>query len=416
MKKEYVKKLINAYDSLQHFYFSNEKGELNYEDKPYMNMLELLYTIFCEYEFFSEDLLEYAVISYLRQKDKPQETNENAIEEFIKYIINIFDINKQKHFLVFPLQGSGIKSDVAFSNFYILKEKNEEALLNQISEITNMGYCDVRDFFRHTKNSRSQDFLKSNMMIIEIDNQTYTVKGSAYQMAQTAINILKLIHSAFEMESSIFRKTELCVKKNSHVAIISKDSWRCGHGFKWNANLQCKLDVDFIAEKKHQKTFSKMFDLLFFKRNDQLNRLFINAFGLFEKATIQRTEFCEYEISLLLYLTALESLFTEGKNEKRLRIAAIVPRVIHVDPAQITELAEKLDVLYMQRNNFLHAGKVGHYKRIDIALEQLEQTVAKAILKILEMDDIIYVEDNESRLSAWNKYTDNIFKNIILGK
>ncbi len=416
MKKDYINKLIKAYDSLQYFYFSNEKDELDFEDKPYINMLELLYSKFYEYEFFSEDLLEYAVISYLKQQDKPQETNENTIKEFIEYIINIFDINKQKHFLIFPLQGSGINCDVSFSNIHILKEKGEEVLLDQISEITDMSYYDVRDFFRHTQNSRSKDFLKSNIMIIEIENQTYNVKHSAYLMAQSAINILKLIHSAYEMESSIFRKSELHVKRNSHVAIISKDSWRCGHGFNWNANLQCKLDIDFIAEKKHQETFSKMLNLLFSKSNDQLNRLFINAFGLFEKATIQRTEFCEYEISLLLYLTALESLFTEGKNEKRLRIAAIVPRVLYDDGAKITELAEKLEILYMQRNNFLHAGEFFHYKRIDITLEQLEQTVAKIILKILTIDDIIYARENESNLKAWNKYTDNIFKNIILGK
>lgn len=416
MKKDYMNRLIKAYDSLQHFYFSNEKDELDYEDKLYMNMLELLYSKFQEYEFFSEDLLEYAVISYLKEIDKIQEVNENTIDKLIKYIVNIFETNKQKHFLIFPLQGSGIKKDISFSNFYILKEKKEEELLNQISEIADISYYHVRDFFRHTQKSRSQDFLKSNMMIIEVNNQTYTVKSSAYQMAYSAINIFKLIHSAFEMESSMFRKSKLHVKKNNHVAIISKDSWRCGHGCNWNANLQCKLDIDFIADKRYQEIFSKMFDLLFSKKNDELNKLFINAFGLFGKASLQRTEFCEHEISLLLYITALESLFTEGKNEKRLRIAAIVPRVLHDDHAQITKLAEELELLYSQRNDFLHAGKFARYNRIDIVLEQLDQTVAKVILKILVIDEIISVKEKENRLSVWNKYVDNIFKNIILGK
>lgn len=72
-------------------------------------------------------------------------------------------------------------------------------------------------------------------MIIKVENQTENVDRTAYQMAQFAVYIFKIIHSAYSMESSIFRMAERWEEENSHVAIWAKDNWRCGHGFSWNA-------------------------------------------------------------------------------------------------------------------------------------------------------------------------------------
>ena len=165
-----------------------------------------------------------------------------------------FEINKEKHYLIFPLQGSGLKKDISFSKFHILKEKSEEELHTQISDITSIDKKAVIDFLEHTKNSRSKGFLKSNIMIIEVENQTENVRYSAYQLAQYSVNFLFLIHSAFGMKSSSFRKPEIWRDENRHVAILSKAVGDVGMGIAGMHTLQCKLDIDFMEEDKYQKS------------------------------------------------------------------------------------------------------------------------------------------------------------------
>lgn len=405
------KKIDACYQSLQNYYLKNNKQELGFDDKPFINLLDLLYPIIRKHPYFSNDFFASAVELYLEKKVKV----EDDLDELLIYIENHFNINKDEHFLIFPLQGSGLNKDISFSNFHLLSEKNEEEILQQISIITQIEYNAVKDFLDHTKKSRSKDFLKSNIMIIKVENQTQNVDRSAYQMAQFAVYLFKLIHSAYGMESSIFRMAEGWEEENSHVAILAKDNWRCGHGFSWNAHLKCKIDIDFMSEEKYQRIFGFLFDTVTKKEKDILTDKFINALILYGKANVQNSEYRDTDLAILLYITALESLLTEGRNEKRLRLSAIVPRIINCEEKNITEISVLLEKLYTSRNNFLHAGQSSYYSRRDEDIEYLEKITALVILRCFELDKSIDGVE-ERRTKAWSKYVDNIFMDLILGK
>ncbi len=404
------KKIENAYKDLQHYYLKNEDRVIGLDDKPFYNLLELLYPLFSENPYYSDDCLVSALSAYVRRKNSV----DDDLNELIEYINTIFDINKEKHFLVFPLQGSGLKRDIFFSSFYLIKEKDENDIIKQMSEITNIDIQTVRDFLRHTQQSRSKDFLKSNIMIIEVENQTENVNRLAYQSAQFSVDIFKLMHSAFGIKSSIFRMGEIWGKENSHVAILSKDNWRQGYGFSWKAQLQCKIDLDFMENKENQELFCSLFDKITKSKSDSLTNKFINAFMLYGKATVQKSKYRDADLALLLYITAVESLLTEGFNEKRLRISAIVPRLIDYKDKSVSEVSKNLERLYLSRNNFLHAGQSSFLTRRDDEMEFLDRVTALVLLKCFELDETIPV-NGEKRTSLWTKYIDGIFKNIIFG-
>lgn len=407
-----VRKKIDAcYQSLQNYYLKNNKKKLDFDDKPFINLLDLLYPIIRKHPYFSNDFFASAVELYLEKKVEVADD----LDELLLYIENHFNINKDEHFLIFPLQGSGLNKDISFLNFHLLSEKNEAEILQQISEITQIEYNGVKDFLDHTQKSRSKDFLKSNIMIIKVENQTENVDRTAYQMAQFAVYIFKIIHSAYGMESSIFRIAERWEEENSHVAILAKDNWRCGHGFSWNAHLKCKIDIDFMAEEKYQRIFGFLFDTVTKKENDILTNKFINALILYGKADVQNSEYRDTDLAILLYITALESLLTEGRNEKRLRLSAIVPRIINCEGKNITEISILLEKLYTSRNNFLHAGQSSYYSRRDEDIEYLEKITARVILRCFELGKSIDGV-GERRTKAWSKYVDNIFMDLILGK
>ena len=418
MDAKQKKKIIAAYKDLLQFYFKTGRREPDLDDKPFTNFLDLIHPILLKHKFYCNDIFLSSINWHLEGLSSlPSNVDEQQLDNVIEHINKNFEINKEKHYLIFPLQGSGLKKDISFSKFHILKEKSEEELHTQISDITSIDKKAVIDFLEHTKNSRSKGFLKSNIMIIEVENQTENVRYSAYQLAQYSVNFLFLIHSAFGMKSSSFRKPEIWRDENRHVAILSKDGWRCGHGHSWDAHLQCKLDIDFMEEDKYQQIFDKLFSS--FALRIELNNLaykFINLFVLYSRGIVQRKIHHDDSLALLLFITALESLITEGQQEKRLRLAVIIPKLITIDGMTSFELATMIDELYKDRNNFVHAGQTPSYSYKNNKLETLERVTALMILKYFEVDSLLDVSLGQTRVKAWTEYLNELFNSIIFGK
>ncbi|MPM90730.1 hypothetical protein SDC9_137852 [bioreactor metagenome] len=344
----------------------------------------------------------------------PNSISEIDIEDIIEYVKTIFTINKGVHYIIFPLQGSSLKRDIWFSRYHILVCKKEDALLDQIASITSIDKSDVKQFLEHTKRSRSRDFLKSNIMIIEVENQTGNVRDSAYQLAQNCVDVLSLLQTAYGIEVSVFTKVECLEAENRHVAILSKDGWRCGHGYNWNAHLQCKIDLDFMDDILYQTKFAKLYESITIRKNsDELSYKFINAFRLFSRGLVQRKLQGDEALAMLLYFTSLESLITESQQEKRLRLAAILPKLVDGYGYSSRELSTTIDELYKQRNDFVHAGRVPSFSFEDKKLECLERVTALMILKYLDIDTMIELKSGQTRLCAWDNYLDKIFKDII---
>lgn len=414
MESAQSNKITQIYSALVHYYFKEGQREPDFDDKPFINLLDILFPIVREHKYFDDDLYMFAIITNLNSLKEIPDSFEGLVDQLIQHIFAIFDINKDVHYLIFPLQGSGLKNDINFSNFHFLTCKKELLLIKQISTITGIEISAVKDFLQHTKTSRSPDFLKDNILIIKIENQTSYVNRRSYRIAQHIIYFLYTIHIGYGMESSIFREAEGFTQDNSHVAILSQDGWRCGHGFDWNAHLKCKIDIDFLTEERYQSLFCKLYTAFEIGEDaDELTNKFLNALILVNRGLQQRKTSRDDSLALLLYLTAAESLLTESQQEKRLRLSATLSRIVSIDGFSSANLAKNIDKLYRKRNNFVHAGEISYFSYEDDALKILEQAVAQLVLKYFEIDLLIKKEPGELRSTAWNKYVDNMFNDII---
>ena len=418
MDAQQKKRIIARYKELLQFYFRTGRKEPDFEDKPFVNFLDLLYPILKGHKFYCNDIFVSSIVWHLEGlSELPSDITEKQLDDIIEHISKNFDINKEMHYLIFPLQGSGLKSDISFSRFHMLTEKSEADMIKQISDITSIDETEAASFLEHTKKSRSKDFLKSNIMIIEAENQTENIRLSAYQLAQHSVHFLFLIHSAFGMKSSIFRTADIWEEENKHVAILSKDGWRCGHSYQWNAHLQCKLDLDFMGEEKYQKIFDNLFNAFALNNDkDDLSYKFMNLFVLYSRGIVQRRIQHDDSLALLLFITALESLITEGQQEKRLRLAAIIPKLVSVDGIAAFELATIIDELYKDRNNFVHAGQTPQFSYENNKLDILERITALMILKYFEVDGLLDASPGQNRLNAWTEYLNRVFNSIIFGE
>lgn len=411
------KALASKIHDLTHYYFGRDRPELSFDDKPFTNLLEVLYPIVRTYDYFGDDLFISTVLWYIENLDSIPQDMDKQPQILLDNIKDGFIINKGLHYLVFPLQGSKLKSDISFSNFHMLSEKKEDEMMTQISNITHIKQETVVESLEHTKKSRSRDFLQSNIMIIRVEDQTENVQQTAYSCAQCAVDSMLLIYLAFGMQSSPFVTIgEMWEKKNRHVAILSEDGWRRGHGHSWDANLQCKIDLSFMADTKFQSIFCNLYNTFALKEScDELSYLFLNAFMLFSRAYIQKNVNKDDALSLLLYITALESLITDNQYEKKLRLCVIIPRIIKINGLNQPEMSRLLRELYMKRNSFVHAGKNPRFDYHDTQLDTLERMVAVLLLEYFEIDKKLKLAADQTRLSAWRNYLDEVFNTAIYG-
>lgn len=418
MDPKQKERILNLYKALLQFYFKSERKEPDLDDKPFTNLLDSLYPVLSSHKYYCNELFMSSIVWYLEDmRELPDPINEQQVDKLIKCIKETFEINKGIHFLIFPLQGSSLQQDISFSKFHIITKKDESAIIEQISGITGIDKVEVKNLLTHTQKSRSEDFLKSNIMLIEIEDQTETVDGSAYKLAQYSVDFFMLIHSAFGMEYNVLHRAGILEHENKHVAILSKDRWRCGHGTSQDAHLQCKIDLDFMKEEQYQKIFSSLFDSFALKNKaDDLTYKFINSFLLFSRGMIQRKVRHDDSLALLLYITALESLITEGQQEKRIRLAVIVPQIICVEGVPSFKLAKIINELYKMRNNFVHAGQAAFFSYEDEGLNLLERITALTLLKYFDADSFMDVTKEQTRINAWMNYINNKFDSIIFGE
>jgi len=282
-------------------------------------------------------------------------------------------------------------------------------------------YEKCADMFEHTKNSRSRDFFKHNLLLIKIEDQTSHVKSKAITIAIRTIYLMHVLYWTQNTTEDVFfsikKLSSNFLEENHHVVIMSNDEWRCGHGNSFNGVPKCQIDLQFLEVEENQTTFSHLFTEFFLNPGDELTRRFVNSLILLNRGF--HFEFKnDNDLATLLYTTSAEALLTEQKNEKRLRFAAILSKLIHIEGKTRLEIANILDSVYYKRNDFVHAGKSPFYEYREDEEDDLTFTriaISKLILKYSEIDTLLSTQSKGSRSKKWDSYVDQLFKALIFG-
>lgn len=421
------KRLKTLYESLVQYYFSVNQREMTYQDRPYINFLSCINEYVTKSNYYDSDLMEIVVDRHLAgMTSKPKQFNFAMVKQLIDKILRTFEINVEEHYIVLPIPRAGLEKTISFGNFYIIpRGLNRSEKINAISEITGIEMDDLSFDFQHTETSRSPDFLMHNLFVIKIKNQTSYVGYNAEKIAKYCIYILRTIYFSEiqginETSLSIFRNPYV-YRENGHIAILSKDDWRKRHSPIW-FEAECDFDIDFIGEEKYQRLFEKFVSEFIFNREiDELAITFLNGIILFNRSYEQKFT-NDDSLKLLLLITAGESLLTQTKNEKKLRLTALLSRLVKVDKCKPHQIAKIVQELYLKRNDFVHAGKKVYlpYKSEEEGLNELRvlrHAIAKLLVNYIEIyKDEIKSEVNEKRYNKWLDFLDKTFEKVITGE
>lgn len=415
----------NCYNLLQYYFNSGtDKPELNYECKPFMNLVQAVWDDVCSSDYADPDITLFIIENHILEL----KTAPSDVSEFYSSLVNLvktsFEQNKGEHFVIIPLHGSKLNKQITFGDkmFYLIpSEENEKTLFSNLSNIMSIEYEKCADMFEHTKKSRSRDFFKHNLLLIKIEDQTSHVKSKAITIAIRTIYLMHVLYWTQNTTEDVFFSMKKLsydfLEENHHVVIMSNDEWRCGHGNSFNGVPKCQIDLQFLEVEENQTTFSHLFTEFFLNPDDELARRFVNSLILLNRGFHFELK-NDDDLATLLYTTSAETLLTEQKNEKRLRFAAILSKLICIEGKTRLEIANILDSVYHKRNDFVHAGKSPFYEYREDEEDDLTFTriaISKLILKYNEIDTLLSTQSKGSRSKRWDSYVDKIFKALIFG-
>ena len=410
MDKSKVNKL---YEDAWQFMRKKNRAELNLDDKSYMNLVSVLYENVKDNPLLCEDIILSCTDRFLNDDFGKNKIDKNRGENLIQKIIETFELNKKIHYLLIPINGARLSTDIHFAPFHFIngdeKEKEEK-----IQQITRLDKHKIHWFIDHIKKSRSQDFMMPPLLVLQIDNVNSNVYRSASIIAQRIFQIIKLMVYKLETKEDIYELATNWYKDNHHVAIIGEEDWQFGHGHWWNL-IQCKYSLDFLAELNNQNEFVHLAQVFVFNSyRDELYCKFSNALELFEKSLEQYENYKDTTLSMMLLFSAAESLLTENDNEKRLRLSVIWPRLVTITGKEQKELCILIRDSYEKRNNFVHAGNI-IYDSEKEEMRVLHQMLAKLIIQYLPPNawENTGCEPSQKDITKWIKYVRNIFMEAI---
>lgn len=401
--------LKKFYNAAWHYMKRSERDTLDLDDRVYMNLLDAVYKKVKDNELFCYDIMCSCVDRFLAEDYKCDNLNEGRVEELLKNIIDTFELNKKTHYLLIPFNGGRLEKDIYFGNYSFIIG-NEDKKIHKIADLTGYDQFELKTFIEHTKRSRSKHFMEHPLLVLKIENVNSNVYYNSAYLAKLSFMVLKLMIYSTETENTLFNLVANHYEDNYHVAIIGDENWQYGHG-NWHNLINFKYSLDFMESKENQRLFLKLMDSFAFSNDkNDLYHKFLNALELFEKSLEQEENYKETTLSYMLLFAAAESLLTEGKNEKKLRLSVIWPRLVSISKSECTskELGALIREKYDLRNEFVHAGSVIKPDE-GCDLRILHQMLAKLIMKYIDDSWV----DNNKGLESWENYIKSTFEDAV---
>ncbi len=418
-------KLVSIFNAFANYSLKSGTFDYEYEDKPFQNLYNALYRIKEIQENFDLDILMHGVQKAIttRFQETPITIEEDIIEKILDEIITTLKNNIAEHLIVVPIQFAHFENKIKIDNLiFIPQNYTRDGKLKIISRASKKTLSETKWIVEHTEKSRSEDFLNYPLLLIKQNQQTSTVHYNALNIAKFIIYSVRCFYYGKIYKSSKDKRSFLTWAQSnhenaSHLAIYAKDTWRQNHK-PLNFDVSLPFDLTWLEDRRMVKEFKFFLNRIYNEGNlDDFNVTFLNALILYNESIKQNIS-----ISTIITMTIAESILTKNKNEKRLRISAILPRLLNLHQNEQKNTSRIFDELYRKRNNFVHSGES---VSIDYNFDSNEPTIlekgriitAQLILSYPKFEKIvenqISTNPNFTRLYCWEKYVDKIFRDII---
>ncbi len=312
------------------------------------------------------DLLDHYKDSLLEKNHNV--SNDNAII-FSNRFRNIMKINIIEHWLVLPIHQAKLKNIIEFGDYLFIPEhfsRNDKIKI--LAEKSQISFDEMAKRADHTENTRSKNFYQYTLMCRKISHHTSFVHVIGRRIILLDFAILRTLNYSHELQPRAFfggmSIEEIMRQENRHVVICSKESSRWGHFPIWADAQSTTLpgDLNWLNDNVCQEK------LIEFEKNigylnpiDRLAYRFRRAIMFFSKAVdlqrdAQKRFFEGFGLEILHLMIAAESLLLDRESEKRLRLATLLSRLVHIEGISSKEIFNNIDICYSWRSDYVHSG------------------------------------------------------------
>lgn len=425
LKQKERRKLAGLITAFANASYKNRELEIDYESQFYYNLVGELYKIKEIKAIYDEDVAIYGVAKGIDSlsDSEPFICGEKDVDDIIKNVIDTLNENISDHLIIIPIPNSQFKERISFGNYtFIPQEYTKEKKIKIINGLIRGRLENTTWFANHTESSRSPHFWDYPLFCLKQRQQTRFVHYNSENIVKAILYALQCFYYG-EIKGTSYDKTSIFVKAKTrvlkeatHLAVYSKEDWRKYHkplGFK----IDMPYDLSWLNEAKFKRRFNKFLKSIYLKDElDDLDLRFLNGMFLFSESLFQNTS-----ISIILLLTIAESIVTLGKNEKRLRLSAILPKLIYSSKSKQKEYSRLLGDLYKKRNQFIHSGEKitltydMNYNE-DNSVDKLRMLIAKLILSYPKIEKKIEKKiEGKKRDKLWDIKVNKMFNEIIFG-
>ncbi|MCG8763481.1 hypothetical protein G1K46_12205 [Tenacibaculum finnmarkense] len=421
LSKKQKKGLAGLITAFANNSFKNGILEVDSENKAYYNLISELYKIEEIKAIYDEDIAIHGITQGLESiiKYDPIICEEKDVNSIIKSVIDTLNNNLSDHLIIIPIPNSQFKEKISFRNYtFIPQEYSKKEKIKIVNRLTRGKLENTTWFANHTESSRSSHFWEYPLFCLKQKQQTKFVHYNSENIIKTILYALQCFYygkikgTDNDKTSMLIRAKTRMLKKPSHLAVYSKENWRQHHR-PLSFEIDMPFDLSWLNEPKFKRGFNKFLKCIYLKEKlDDLDLRFLNGMFLFSESLSQNAS-----ISTILLLTIAESVLTQGKNEKRLRLSAILPKLISKSTSEQKEYSRLLSELYTKRNNFVHSGEKitltydADFNKDD-SVEKLRMLIARLILNYSNIEKTI---NKGNRAQMWDNRVNNMFNEIIFG-
>ncbi len=389
------------------------------------------------------DILFYLIDRFIEENHKIQPPVKNdVIETFIARFAGLMQQKLTDHWLILPLQHVRLTQVIKFNNYLLIPEKiDRKEKIDLLAELISLSKKEMNFRAEHTEKSRSPSFYEYALICHKVQHSTSWVNQMAQNIMLFDVAVLRVFSNSLFVDSTHLSTLKILDRreKNHHVLILAQEPTKWGHMPIWANDNSSTIsnDLEWLKESNMQEKFLNLITLLGYEHSiDRLLFRFRRAILFFSKAIdINLSSHHSNEgfaLELLHLMISIEGILLDRESEKRIRLAALLSRLVSVEGKTKEDIYNAVDNIYDFRSDYVHSGndifpeydENYHegvvYQNINLVRHVISKFLANAKNLILlagltEKDLIVTSLSDYKREKMWFKFLDLSWKSILSG-
>lgn len=393
---------------------------------------------------FAFDTLYFLLEDFSHEDGIATPVSASTVENFLKRFSETMNQGISENWIILPIHRAILDNVISFGDYHFLPNKmpRDEKIIYLASAMA----VDSREMMsraKHTEATRSPDFYQYTLLCHKMNHFTPWVDVMSVKIGVLDLAFLRIVHNSIELKTRRTIDFEIertpSLRTNRHVIVAKAGHRWWNHHPIWAGHNSTYLPMNlaWLNEPINQTKLQELSSLLNYeKRIDSLTYRFRKAVILFNRAINLQQDARRgnegFALEVLHLMISAESLILERENEKRLRLAVLLSRLVEAPGKSTLEIYQMVDELYNWRSDYVHSGndvfpeydEDFHEGDVQLKVYLLRYVISRLITeapKWISLAKNNVLKDEQSIMDrasekAWFRYLNRMWQSVLSGQ